>query len=167
MKLVLTALILLATSTSFAGNAANDPVVSSLRARFSKAFVPTAQQLQVGKTWDCRDFEAFPGTSVSTSNNRTFRSFDGLFEMTYNNRDYNFTYVATPQGLVSTGMYEAIILHTIIRVDGKNNLLIEESAKVKETADKSIKAEYAALDKAIALDGQVVLRYNVCVVKAK
>jgi hypothetical protein len=165
MKLILTALILLGSSASFAGSAANDPVVSSLRARFAKAFVPTAEQLKLGKTWDCREFEAMPNSIGFYSYNRTFRSFDGLVEMDNDKRGYETAFVATSQGLVSTATYKEVIHQTTIRIDGKNNLLIENSTKARSNTDKETIAEYQSFDKSVAASGSVALSYNVCITK--
>ena len=165
MKLVLTALVLFCASSSFAANAVSDPVVASLRARFSKAFVPTAQQLRLGKTWNCREFSASPNGSGSKTTEKTFRAFDGLYEMAYNGEDFNSAFVAASQGLVSTDAFEDLNSHEVVRIDSKGNLLIEKSAQLKANAGKYTKAVYEAFDKAVALSNDVATNYGVCVVK--
>jgi hypothetical protein len=71
---------LLLTNISFAGSPDQDPVVRMLRDKFEKASLPTIQELQMEKTWVCKEYSAVTDEFDTPTATPLFRfgQFDGI-----------------------------------------------------------------------------------------
>ena len=140
-KLILVVLVCTSGIFASAGTSAQDPTVAQLRNRFKLAHVPSLNELNLSKEWNCSTFQSSPGNFTSTQNQSlTLNSFDGMIQFTQNLNasevstlsPKNFSFQET--GLVSVMPYipegattptDAVAFYVVLRADRNDTLLSE------------------------------------------
>ncbi len=132
--LTLLALTSIGAHAELEGIPSEDPIVASMREKYSNAIVPSASDLRMGSTWTCKEFYAYKESFYVSDRIEAFNfsQFDGIFiNGALGSNAQNF--VITPFGLTANHSKEPLTMIDI-RVDTISGHLIGEVSVTPERA---------------------------------